>query len=234
MTDASMPLQDLAGQRVLIIGGSSRMGLATARLAAVRGAEVILSSRNAQKLANAAHSIGGKVRTVTADATDPKQVERLLRDLTPLDHLVVTASASGSAGDLPGTSPEMARTPFERFWISYHAVHFAPQFVKLDGSLTLISGSSGRRPGVGYGFWSTLHSAIEGLSRAAALELAPIRVNTVSPGGVGIRPDRQLAEHQGQPEDVAAMILAVMTNPAVTNTIIDVDGGERLGTWSGR
>jgi NAD(P)-dependent dehydrogenase (short-subunit alcohol dehydrogenase family) len=71
------------------------------------------------------------------------------------------------------------------------------------------------------------------LIRPAALELAPIRVNAISPGGIGLTPDRQLAHHAGQPIDVAKMAIALMTNPAVTNTIVDVDSGERLGTWSG-
>ncbi len=62
--------------------------------------------------------------------------------------------------------------------------------------------------------------------------MAPIRVNVISHDGIGMQPDRQLAQHAGQPEDVAAMILAAMTNLAVTNAVIDVDGGERLGGWS--
>ena len=76
-----------------------------------------------------------------------------------------------------------------------------------------------------------MHGSIEALARAAAIELAPIRINVVSPGGIGMRSDRQLVHHAGQPDDVAAMILAVITNLAVTNTVIDVDGGERLGNW---
>lgn len=86
---------------------------------------------------------------------------------------------------------------------------------------------------MGYGLWGTLHGSIEALARSTALELAPIRVNVISPGGIGLRPDRQLSHHAGQPEDVAAMAIALMTNPAITNAVIDVDGGERLGAWSG-
>lgn len=99
--------------------------------------------------------------------------------------------------------------------------------------MTLLSGSSSRRAAPGAGVWGTLHDSIEALARNAALELAPIRVNVVSPGGIGLRPDRQLAEHRGRPEDVASTVLAVMTNPHVTDAVIDVDGGERLGAWSG-
>jgi NAD(P)-dependent dehydrogenase (short-subunit alcohol dehydrogenase family) len=81
--------------------------------------------------------------------------------------------------------------------------------------------------------WGALHASIEGLARAAALDLAPLRVNVVSPGGIGLRPDRQLARHRGTLEDVGAAVLALLTNPAMTGAVLDVDGGERLGTWSG-
>jgi NAD(P)-dependent dehydrogenase (short-subunit alcohol dehydrogenase family) len=101
------------------------------------------------------------------------------------------------------------------------------------GSITVISGSSARRPGTGFGVWTALHGAIEALARAAALELAPLRVNVVSPGGIGLHPDRQLTEHRGAPEDIGQAVLALITNPAITNAVLDVDGGERLGVWSG-
>ncbi|MGL4743256.1 MAG: hypothetical protein ACRCXL_02540, partial [Dermatophilaceae bacterium] len=78
-----------------------------------------------------------------------------------------------------------------------------------------------------------LHGSIEALARAAALELSPIRVNTVSPGGIAMTTDRQLTPHRGQPEDVAAAVIGLATNPAITGALLDVDGGERLGTYSG-
>ncbi len=115
--------------------------------------------------------------------------------------------------------------------MNYRILHRASDYLVRNGSVTLISGSSSKTPRKGYGFWGTLHGSIEALGRNAALELAPIRVNVVSPGGIGLPPDRQLAEHHGRPEDVATMILAIIRNPAVTNAKIDVDGGERQGTW---
>ncbi|MFB9396055.1 SDR family oxidoreductase [Streptomyces echinatus] len=96
------------------------------------------------------------------------------------------------------------------------------------GSVTLLPGSSSRRPSDGRGVWGTLHGAIEALARNAAYELGPLRVNAVSPGGIGVHPaNRQLIAHPGQPDDVAAMVIALMANPAVTATV--VDGGEFLG-----
>lgn len=207
------------------------MGLAVARLAATAGGEVTISGRSGGALDGAA---GGELGTRVADFSVPEEAERLVRELSPLDHLVVAASGGGAAGSIPGTPPEAARAAFSRFWISYNALHLAPHAVREGGSVTLISGSSGRRPMAGVGVWGALHGSIEALARSAALEIAPIRVNVISPGGVAMRPDRQLARHAGQPEDVAAMVLAAMANPHVTGATIDVDGGERLGTWPGR
>lgn len=222
----------LLGRRVLVVGGGSRMGLAVARYAASQGAEVIICGRDQQRLEQAAASIRGKVYTRPVDFTVSHDAERLLRDLSPLDHVVVTASANAQATSITDTPPEVAQAAFARFWLSYHVLHHAKPAVRPTGSITLLSGSSGRRPVAGYGVWGSLHGSIEALARSAALELAPIRVNVVSPGGIGIRTDRQLAHHRGQPEDVAAMVLAVIMNPAVTSAVLDVDGGERLGTWS--
>lgn len=226
--------EDLGGRRVLVVGGGGRMGLAVARLAAALGADVTISGRSAGRLEEAARGLEGDVATLTADFSVAREAEELMRRLSPLDHVVVAASGGGRAGSVPDTPPEMAKAAFARFWISYHALHLAPGSVGPSGSVTLLSGSSGRRPMAGVGVWGALHGSIEALARSAALELAPIRVNVVSPGGIGMRPDRQLARHAGTPEDVAAMVLAAMANPAVTGAVIDVDSGERLGTWPGR
>jgi NAD(P)-dependent dehydrogenase (short-subunit alcohol dehydrogenase family) len=143
-------------------------------------------------------------------------------------------SAGGvRASSIPATDLDAFKAAQKRLWASYNAVHLAPRHLSSNGSVVLVSGSSGRRPGAGFGVWTALHGGIEALARAAAIELAPIRVNVVSPGGIGMRPDRQLAEHFGSADDVASAILALLTNPAVTGAVLDVDGGERLGTWSG-
>lgn len=226
-------LYNLTGQKVLIIGGSSRMGLEIARLSATLGATVILSSRSKSKLEAAIASLPNGVTAYAANAAIAQEAAQLLQNLAPLNHIVVTASSGTSASSIPETSPETAQAAFSRFWMSYHVLHFAPNVMHPSGSITLLSGSSGRRPLVGYGVWSSLHGSIESLVRPAALELAPIRVNAISPGGIGLTPDRQLTHHAGQPIDVAKMAIALMANPAVTNIIVDVDSGERLGTWSG-
>jgi len=225
---------DLSNQRVLVIGGGSRMGLAIAKLAAYQGAQVIISGRSEDKLKKAVGEINQELAMYAADASNPDEIQALLENFQPIDHIVVTASSTeAKASSIPHTSPDIAQAAFKRLWISYNVLHFAPKHMSRNGSITLISGSSAKTPVKGYGVWGALHGSINAFISQAALELAPIRVNAVSPGGIGIRADRQLVEHAGQVEDIAQMVLAVIFNPMVTSAIIDVDGGERLGTWSG-
>ncbi len=172
---------------------------------------------------------------VAGDAADPDAAARLYAEAGRVDHLVVAVSAgvAGRASSITATAPADARAAFARVWAAYNALFHAPRTVAPDGSVLLVSGSSGRRPGAGFGVWTGVHGAIEALARAAALELAPIRVNVVSPGGIGLEPDRQLVPRRGTAEDVAQAALALLANPIATGAVLDVDGGERLGRWSG-
>lgn len=218
----------LSRASVLVVG-TGGMGLATVRFAAAAGADVVLAGRSSQRLAAAAQGLTAQVQTAAADAEDPGQAAQLLSDHTPLDHVAVLTGGTGSpASSILATPLPAAQQAFGRLWLSYNVLQAAVGAVRPGGSVTLLSGSSGRRPMAGVGVWGTLHGSIEALARSAALELAPIRVNVVSPGGIGMRPDRQLTDHSGQPDDIAAMVVALMSNPAVTGAVVDVDGGERL------
>ena len=121
---------NLTGQKVLIIGSGSRMGLAVAKLAIALGAEVIISSRSAEKLEQAAATISDRVRTYAADASDVEATEQMLKALAPLDHIVVTASGSAPATGIVETLPDVARAAFSRFWLSYNVLHSAPGQVR--------------------------------------------------------------------------------------------------------
>ena len=227
-------IYSLNNKKVLVIGGSSRMGLEIARLSAKLGAQVIISSRSQSKLDAGIASLPEGVTAHAADAAKEREIAQLFEKLAPLDHIVVTASSGSNASSIKDTPPKQAQAAFIRFWISYNVLHFARNIISPNGSITLISGSSGRRPAIGYGVWSSLHGSIESLIRPAALELAPIRVNGISPGGIEMTPDRQLAHHVGSSVNIAQMAIALMTNFAITNTVVDVDGGERLGDWSAK
>jgi NAD(P)-dependent dehydrogenase (short-subunit alcohol dehydrogenase family) len=176
---------------------------------------------------------------VVAEITDVGD-ERATRDLVSrhggFDHLAITISTGASmVTSIDATPVPAARAPFDnRFWPTYGLLHAAPEHMAQDGSITLTSGSSGRRPQAGYGIYGTLHAALNGLALAAAIELAPLRVNAISPGGIGIGRTRQLIPHAGEGRDFGAIAVALMANPAITGTIVDVDGGEFLGQLSDR
>jgi NAD(P)-dependent dehydrogenase (short-subunit alcohol dehydrogenase family) len=223
-------------KRILFVGGNHGMGLAAAKMAGNSGADVIISARNESKLKEIIkNELQGKGAYYVCDASNAQNVETMLKDLSPFSDIVVTATGSPvSASSILNTPPDVAREAMEGLWISYNIVHLAKNFIQRHGSITLISGSSAKTPGMSWGFWGISQGSINSLVRFGSIELAPIRVNAVSPGGIGIKnPDRQLVEHRGVPEDVAQMIIALISNPHVTGTVIDVDGGERQGTWNG-
>jgi NAD(P)-dependent dehydrogenase (short-subunit alcohol dehydrogenase family) len=222
--------ETLTGQHVVIIGGSSHMGLATAMSAKLAGAKVTLLARDAERLKQAAQSIGEGVVTMRVDASSEVELAATLQKLGSIDHLMVTVSAKVPAGGIANTSVETAKLAFERLWISYRVVQLALKYLQPNGSVTLLSGSSGRRPVRGYAVWTALHGAIEALAKGAMLEIAPRRLNVISPGGIGMRPDRQLIARAGEAKDVASMAIALMSNPAITGAVVDVDSGERLGS----
>ncbi|WP_299530602.1 SDR family oxidoreductase [Ulvibacterium sp.] len=220
-------------EKVLIIGGSAGMGLATAQQLIKEGFHVIISGGNENRLKTQAKELGNDCEFRVIDAKNTPDLRNLFFSLSGLKHIVVTISVRANASGIAQTEELDAKQAFERFWTSYNVLHFAPEFLNRNGSVTLISGSSAKTPLKGYGVWGTLHGSINSLVKQAAIDIAPIRVNAISPGGIGLRPDRQLVEHKGQAEDIAKMIVAVITNRATTASIIDVDGGERQGTWSG-
>lgn len=209
------------------------MGLAVAKQASTREFEVIVAGRNERKLQPIVQDLGGETSFYQVDAMDDQEVLEMLGKLAPINHVVITVNAPGRATSIRDTGVEDAKLVFERFWMNYRVLHLAADYMESSGSITLISGSSSKTPAAQHSVWGTLHGSIEALARNAALDLAPIRVNVVSPGGIGLSPDRQLAAHRGVPEDIGHAILSLIENPAITNTKLDVDSGERQGTWSG-
>lgn len=199
--------------------------MAIAKAALSAGAEVTVASRSSKEMTIE------NMQAISFDASEPSDMATALEQSLPFDHIVVAISANTSASGINATSLEAAKATFSRYWACYNALHTGSKYLSRTGSIVLISGSSARRPVRGYGVWTALHGAIESLAKAAAIDLAPQRINVVSPGGIEMQPDRQLAEHAGKAEDVGEMVVALMSNSAMTNAIVDVDGGERLGTW---
>ena len=168
----------LTGKKIVVIGGSSGIGLSTAEVAKSEGADVIIASRNAARLDAIAEKLNAIA--IPTDVTDDTSVANLFRSTGPVDHVVVTA-AQLRTGPFRTVSMEDVRGTMEsKFWGAWRVARTAE--FRAGGSLTLVSGFLSVRPRPNSAIVSAVNAALESLSRALALELAPVRVNCVSPG----------------------------------------------------
>ena len=228
----------LAGKKVVVVGGSSGIGLATAELAKAQGAEVIIASRSADKVKAAATKVGAT--GIVADVTNDDSVVNLFKTCGPVDHVVVSA-AQLKSGPFKTVSMEDARSTLEgKLWGAWRVARAAE--IKAGGSLTLVSGFLSIRPRPNSAIVGAANGAIESLTRALALELAPVRVNCVSPGIIdtpiragmpeAARKDMLAKIASGLPvgrvglgEDIGMQMLAFMANGFATGAIVYIDGG---------
>jgi NAD(P)-dependent dehydrogenase (short-subunit alcohol dehydrogenase family) len=236
----------LANQRIVIIGGSSGMGLATARAAAAAGAAVTIASSCQRRLSTALAGLPGDCDAAVADARSEADLAALFARVGELDHLVYTANAAPGQRPLADLPLDEARQAFElSFWGAITAVKHAAPRLRPGGSIVLTSGTIGVRPVPGAALAASAAAAIEGLARGLAVELAPIRVNAVRPGVIRTpmwdqipEPQREalfttLAERTltkaiGDAAQIAATHLYLMENRYVTGTVLTVDGGFTL------
>lgn len=235
----------LFGQTVVVIGGSSGIGLETARRARGEGAEVILTARNADRLQQAAHDVNA-LRTAAFDAHDFARLEQFFDELPgPVDHVMVSGSGPYYA-PLAEIDLDAARSDMEQHvFLPIQVARCAVGRVRPGGSLVLISGTNARRPAVGLSTVAILTAGLPALTRNLALEIAPIRVNLVAAGFVDTPLSatllgEQLAARREQlrstlpigrvvvPDDVAALAVHLMINTALTGATYDVDGGQQL------
>jgi NAD(P)-dependent dehydrogenase (short-subunit alcohol dehydrogenase family) len=228
----------LAGKKVVVVGGSSGIGLATAELSKREGAEVIIASHNPERLKAAAQELG--ITAIQADVTSDESVVSLFRDCGPVDHVVVTA-AHLKTGPFKTVAMEDVRGTLEsKLWGAWRVARAAE--IRPGGSLALVSGFLSIRPRPNSAIVAVANGALESLTRALALELAPIRVNCVSPGIIDtpIRAAMPEAARKdmlaktaaslpvgrvGEGEDIARQIFAFMTIGFATGSIVYLDGG---------
>lgn len=240
---------DAAGKSILIVGGSSGMGLALARRCLDAGARAIIAGRDQGRLdrARAALEDAGPLDTIVADVAQEAQVADLFRQTGRLDHIVCTAAdIEGAYELLPALDLKAAQRGVDSKILGplLLAKHGAP-VLPPAGSITFVSGIAAYRPQPRGAVVAAINAALEGLVRALAVELAPIRVNAVSPGWVdtpiwsvvaGDRKDgmlRTMADRLpvgrvGRPDDIADAIAFMMGNGFTTGTVLHVEGGHRL------
>ncbi len=232
-----MTLQD---QRVVLLGGTSGIGLATARLAAEHGASVIVASSNPSSVQRALAELPVTAEGTAVDLTDPAAVEAFFAGLDPFDHLVYTAGEALTLLEIRSLELARARQAFElRYFGALSAVHAAVPKIRAGGSVVLTSGTAADRSGPGWAVAASICGAADSLVRALALELAPIRVNAVKPGIVRtpLWPDGFDYEAAaaslpvgriGEPEDIAEAYVFLMNQHYATGSIVTVGGGNVL------
>jgi NAD(P)-dependent dehydrogenase (short-subunit alcohol dehydrogenase family) len=237
----------LANKTIVIIGGSSGMGLATAKAALAEGAKVTITGRSQERLHKAREEMGGAVRTVALDAADEAGMRALFEELGRVDHAFITAATLVFDPKLAADSSAVRAALDTRFWGAYYVAKYAAPKMPPDGSITFLTGTASSKPLPGLAVVSASCAAVEALGRTLAIELAPIRVNTIAPGlidtplhekmlGGKARADKRVADmaarlpvkRAGQSEDIAQAALFLMKNPFTTGITLTVDGGNLL------
>ncbi|MCB9732151.1 MAG: SDR family oxidoreductase [Deltaproteobacteria bacterium] len=238
----------LDGKRVVVVGGTSGIGFGVARAALAAGAsEVVVASRSRERVAAAVARLEapGRARGIATDATVEGDVAALFAAVGEVDHVVMTCAELRwqPIAEL-AVDDAMATLRSKLLAGLLLAKHGAPR-LRAGGSLTLTTGVATDRPNAGGALVSLCNGGLEGLARQLAVELAPIRVNALSPGIVdtelwdGIAGDekaarlagiggRMLARRVGSPDDLARAALFLMESGFVTGETLHVDGGYRL------
>jgi NAD(P)-dependent dehydrogenase (short-subunit alcohol dehydrogenase family) len=235
----------LKDKRVVVIGGTSGIGLAVAQAALADGAAVIVGSSNASKVAAAGEKLaGGEAHSV--DVKNEASVEAFFERVGAFDHLVFTAGDWSLTGggrieklDVPAAASLFA----VRFWGAITAVKHSVKRIREGGSVTLTDGMIAHRSRKGAALSTAMAGAVEHLTRGLAVDLAPIRVNAVCPGAIrtdvwNVIPAEQREERIqrmtgrlpvariGEPEECAEAYLYLMRGGYTTGQVLRVDGGQ--------
>jgi NAD(P)-dependent dehydrogenase (short-subunit alcohol dehydrogenase family) len=233
----------LEGKRVVLLGGTAGIGLATAHAAAQEGASIVLVSSQQSRVDKAVRELPPATQGCAVDLTSEPAVSALFDRLGAFDHLVFTAGGPLQLGPLEATTLDDARAAFDlRFWGAFTAVKYAAPHIRPGGSIVLTTGIAGARPQKGWTAAASICTAMEGLTRALAVELAPIRVNAVSAGMVRTdlwspipSADREAmfesvaqtlpVKRLGEASDIAQSFVYLMREGFSTGTVLVVDGG---------
>jgi NAD(P)-dependent dehydrogenase (short-subunit alcohol dehydrogenase family) len=236
----------LRGKRVVVLGGSSGIGLAVAQQASEQGAELVIVSSNAQRNQEAVKSLGGKAEGHALDLMDERAIQAFFEKLGSFDHFVFTAGDTLHLNELGAMDLKSARRAFElRYWAALAAVKYGSPHIRTGGSVVLTTGIAGQRPFKGWVVAASVCGTVEALTRALAVELAPLRVNAVSPGVVRTNLWQNMTEQEreamyesigkkllvgraGEASDIARVYLFLMQEGYSTGQVVVVDGGAVL------
>lgn len=228
---------DLAGKKALVFGGTSGIGLATSIMLQEQGAQVVAISRDPSK----AGDLPG-IELAACDVRDEDALAALFAAHAPFD-VLISAATGGSRAAGPFLKMELSayRASFDKLWGYTNIVRLGTQHLSENGNIVLVSGSPARKAKPGQVALASVGAAVEQFVRATASELAPRRINIVSPGVVDtpmFGPDSEakgkmlagataanIIPRAGAPEEVAKGIMFVVQNDFVTGTTVDVDGG---------
>ncbi|HEY0908954.1 MAG TPA: SDR family oxidoreductase [Bradyrhizobium sp.] len=241
--DLQEVVMSLKDKRIVVLGGTSGLGFATAEAAAREGAQVVVASSSQDRVSRALAALPDGSGGHVVDLTDEAQVSQFFEQLGAFDHLVYTAGDSLLLNDFASTPLAEARRAFDvRFWGAVTAVKYGAPHIRTGGSIVLTTGIAAQRPPKGWVVPSSILGAMEALTRALATELAPIRVNIVSPGVVKTAKWDQLpgdtkevlyqdvgakllVGRVGEAAEVAETYLYLMRQTYSTGQVVIVDGG---------
>jgi NAD(P)-dependent dehydrogenase (short-subunit alcohol dehydrogenase family) len=236
----------LADKRVVIVGGSSGIGFAVAQHSIEQGAQVVIASSNTARVKQAADGLGPKAEDLVLDVSSEEAIKQFFAKLGEFDHLVFTAGDSLQLTELATMDLDKARGAFElRYWGALTAAKYGSPHIRHGGSIVLTTGIAGDRPRKGWVLGASVCGAMSALTRALAMELAPIRVNAVSPGTVRTNLWQSMTEQRreemyetvgktlpvgrvGEADDIARTYLYLLEEGFSTGQIITVDGGAVL------
>ena len=240
-----MTSNNLTGKNVVIIGGTAGIGLAAAQAAAAAGAKVWAAGRSEEHIESAKQVANGSFEVRQADTHDAASLEAIFKEVGTVDHLV-SAAVGGERTLKPflEQTEDQFKAAYDKLWGYAKVVRVGAAYLAEDGAITLVSGSPARKIRPAQSPLSCVGASVENLVRCLAVEMAPVRVNVVSPGTVDTamfdwmgdeKQDKlaamtasHLIKRAGTSEEVAQGILFVMQNGFVTGTTIDVDGGRIL------
>ena len=234
-----MSTDKLASSRVVIIGGSSGIGLATAKLCISKGVAVTIASRSETKLNQARETLGNNVQSVTADITDPLSLEQLFAGCDPIDHIFLSAGYPVEGKLIDSDIDHLKRGIDQHIWAPIHIAKFAVSKMNAQSSIVFMSGQYSSTPSRHAPMTAVSFAALEMLTRVLTLELAPIRVNAIAPGIIDtplLGGDRSGAvaygktlpvKRMGIAEEVAEAVVLLMNNGFITGEVLHIDGGGR-------